>query len=232
MRRQLDGKKSSRNGEKLIHVCIVYAIYVAAAVVANAIAIVFLRRLFCTLCVCIMYIYMDLMYYVSCLTKKDDFEQEKQRLHKDHAAKSRNQHVAEMSNDVIRQDIAKRFLRNLHQPSDFDVEIEIHWVNTTRIILNSSIVRERVRVRVRLGVSVFRGRMPMIQSNAKCINQLINCAWNYKRTKELNCSARSFVRYRQTVCFCVCFFLDFAFASQPHNQPKSYQLCVHLEPIC
>lgn len=77
MRRQLDRKKSSQNDEKLIHVCIVYAIYVAAAVVvANTIAIDFLWRLFSTLCVCIMYIYMDLMYYVSCLTKKDDFEQE------------------------------------------------------------------------------------------------------------------------------------------------------------
>lgn len=78
-------------------------------------------------------------------------------------------------------------------------------------------------------LSMFRGRMPMILSNAKCINQLINCVWNYKRPKKMNCFARSFVRCQQTVC---AYLLGFCIRIAPHNQPKSYQLCVHLEPIC
>lgn len=124
--------------------------------------------------------------------------------------------------NLERRETSRRYKANSWKSSSTQYTVEIHREphSATKIMSN---VRWHC-----LCMCLFRGRLPQIHSNGKYINQLINCAWNYKRTKEMNCCAR-FSRRRTRF---VRFGWTFAFAPHHHNQAKSYQLCVHLEPIC
>lgn len=163
----------------------------------------------------------NLMCYVSCLTKQSHIYEEN-RMKQTIAQRSccEKSKSARCPN-LERRETSRRYKVNSWKSSSTQYTVEIHGERTTR----------QDHVNCALALCVSRSPATDSHSNGKYINQANKLRLELQTNwKEMNCSARFSRRRTRFAVPSIC--RTFCIRTAQHNQAKSYQLCVHLEPIC